>query len=115
MRSEVSDIRVLAARLQTMDVFKISFRHIDRIPQALPNCLPMRSWYRSVSGLLDTVLEKGCTELRVSEGTRFSTLYSGQIPVRELPELKGTVIKCHFQDFYKTISNSERQPGTERC
>ena len=114
MRSEVSDIRVLAARLQTMDVFKISFPHFS---PDLHNCLPMSPWYRSVTGMLDTVLEKGCTELHVSAGTRFPTLYCDHIPLQEPSELtqpEGAAIEYHFQDFCMTISNSEHQPRTER-
>ena len=115
MRGEVADIRVLAARLRTMDVFKISFRYIDRFSPGLRNCLPVHSWYRSVSSLLDTVLEKGCTELHVSGGTGFSTLYRGHVQEPpELMQLEGTVIKCHFQNFHVTISNSEHQPRTCR-
>lgn len=116
MRGEVADIRVLAARLRMMDVFKISFRYIDRFSPGLRNCLPVHSWYRSVSSLLDTVLEKGCTELHVSAGTGFSTLYRGHVQEPpELMQLEGTVIKCHFQNFHVTISNSEHQPRTEQC
>ncbi|KIM41265.1 hypothetical protein M413DRAFT_445302 [Hebeloma cylindrosporum] len=72
MFSELSDIRALTTRLQSMDVF---------------NCLPMHRWYRSVTSLLDAVLEKGCTELHVSAGTKFSTLYANHIAVQELPGL----------------------------
>lgn len=87
MFSELSDIRALTTRLQSMDVFKLSFRLIDRFSLGGRDCLPMHRWYRSVTSLLDAVLEKGCTELHVSAGTKFSTLYANHIAVQELPGL----------------------------
>lgn len=112
MRTEVSDIGVLAARLRKMDVFKISFRHIDRLSPDLLNRLPMHSWYRSASSMLEAVLEKGCTELHVFGGTRFPALYCGE--ALELIQPEGTIVECHCQNFHMTISNSERQQRTEQ-
>ena len=71
MLSEVLDIRVLAARLQTIGKFRISFHLTDRLSPDGRSCLPMHLWYRSFSSLLDAVLEKGCTILHVSGGEDF--------------------------------------------
>lgn len=93
MRSEVSDIRVLAARLQAMKAFSIRFPQGDRIvPLSLymPKCLPMDPWYKAVTSLLVTVLEKGCTVLHVVGGTHFSKIYQGDTSPRKLTKAEGT-------------------------
>ena len=92
MRSEVSDIRALAARLQAMGVVSIHFPHGERIPRSWrrSKCLPMDSWYKTVSSLLVTVLEKGYTELHVVGGTHFSGLYEDDMPSRKLMKAEGT-------------------------
>jgi hypothetical protein len=93
MRSEVSDIRVLAARLPAMKAFSIRFPQGDRIvPLSLymPKCLPMDPWYKAVTSLLVTVLEKGCTVLHVVGGTHFSKIYQGDTSPRKLTKDEGT-------------------------
>jgi len=92
MRSEVSDIRMLAARLQAMKAFSIRFPQGSTIvPHSwyMPKCLPMDPWYKAVTSLLVTVLEKGCTVLHVVGGTDFSKIYQGTSP-RKLIKAEGT-------------------------
>ena len=93
MRSEVSDLRMLAARLQVTKAFSIRFPRGDRIvPHSLymPKYLPMDPWYKAVTSLLVTVLEKGCTVLLVIGGTHFSDIYQGDTSPRELTKAEGT-------------------------
>ncbi|KIM41259.1 hypothetical protein M413DRAFT_71736 [Hebeloma cylindrosporum] len=68
--SEVSDIRVLAARLLEMEVVSLHFPNIDSCTCGFAR-LPMDSWYKAITRLLVTILDKGCTELRVVGGTQF--------------------------------------------
>ena len=93
MRSEVSDIRVLAARLQAMKAFSIRFPRGNRIvphSRYMQKCLPMDPWYKAVTSLLVAVLEKGCTVLHVAGGTDFSRIYQGDMSPRKLIKAEGT-------------------------
>jgi hypothetical protein len=88
MRNEVLDIHALVTRLSLMEVFKISFHRSDNAWLSLnrTNCLPIDPWYRSITNLLDAVLERGCTKLRVAGGIYFSDLYSVHTPLQKLTE-----------------------------
>jgi len=91
MRSEVSDIRILAARLQAMGAVSIHFPHVKQISSIFPRLplqfLSMDSWYKAVSRLLVTILERGCNELRVIGGTQFSNIYRDDTPPRKALQL----------------------------
>jgi len=84
MSEEVADLCVLAARLRSIRVFKLSFRHIDDSSSNLRGTQTLAAnditkWYKSVTGLLDNVLNKSCNELHIEGGDHFSKLYRGLI------------------------------------
>jgi len=91
MRSEVSDIRILAARLQAIGAVSIRFPDIKQFSSIFSRmplqCLSMDSWYKAVSGLLATILETGCKELCVIGGTQFSKIYRDDTPPRKALQL----------------------------
>ena len=78
MREEVADLYVLAARLRSMQRFKLSFQNMDHHSFLLADMQDLVAggeWYKSVTRLLDTVLAKSCNVFEVEGGTRFSELY----------------------------------------
>ena len=83
MREEVADLYVLAARLRSINMFKLSFQNMDHYSFSLvemQNLAASDVWYKSVTRLLDTVLDKSCHVFDVEGGTRFSELYHSLKP-----------------------------------
>jgi hypothetical protein len=83
MREEVTDLYVLAARLRSIKIFKLSCRNMDHYSFFLAKMQNLAAddvWYKSVTRLLDTVLDKSCNVFEVDGGTRFSELYRDFIP-----------------------------------
>jgi hypothetical protein len=83
MCEEVADLYVLAARLCSIKTFKLSFRNMDHYSFLIAEMQTLAAgevWYKSVTRLLDTVLDRSCNVFEVEGGTRFSELYHGLIP-----------------------------------
>jgi len=93
MRDEVADLFVLAARLHSIKTFKLSFRHIDDQSFHFKGILVLdaandiMTWYKSVTGLLDNVLDKSCDNLHVEGGYRFHDLYRDLLMTHYGPSL----------------------------
>ena len=81
MSEEVADLCVLAARLHSIKVFRLSFRylnnsfHLGRMGVGAAD--DFMTWYKSVTGLLDNVLDKSCDNLHIEGGGHFPELYRG--------------------------------------
>jgi hypothetical protein len=83
MREEVADLHVFAARLRSIKIFKLSFRNMDHYSFLIAEMQTLTAgdvWYKSVTRLLDAVLDKSCNVFEVEGGTRFSELYHDFIP-----------------------------------
>ena len=126
MREEVTDLCVLAARLRSMQRFKLSFRNMDHHSFLLADMQTLVAggvWYKSVTRLLDTVLAKSCNVFEVEGGTRFSELYyiiptpcPGMFFLAKLVLLLSHLIllflKVHEQQIEINKENRLSRPGT---
>jgi len=83
IHEEISDLCVLAAHFRSIMMFKLSFRDIDdylyhsyrRINQEEMRILTAgEEWYKYVTSLLDSVLDRSCNTLHIEGGDEISYL-----------------------------------------
>ena len=89
---EVYDLYYLIKRLSSIELVKVHFSVVDSwiLRNFVTHDLNVNQWFRAFTGLLDMIIEKGCTELHVTGGAQVKALYSipeaSDLPVRDLAQ-----------------------------
>ena len=90
MLEEVRDLRALISRMPTTGFVNLSFFVVDiHFMSSQPQVLDPEVWKKEFQGLLDIILEKGCSQLYVWGGAELIKFYSKHV---EFPHAEGKVL-----------------------